>query len=79
MRVKLKRSRIDKGLSVPDMAGKLDISASFYYKIENGDRNPTMELAKRIADIFNSSLDDLFFACLLDDSSNKQTGTDDLI
>lgn len=75
MRTVLKEARKKKGLTVPDVAGKLGISASFYYKIEQGVRNPTIELAKQIADSLGSTVDDLFFADELDDSSNQQTAT----
>lgn len=75
MRAVLKETRKNKGLTVPDVAGKLGISASFYYKIEQGVRNPTIELAKQIADTLGGTVDDLFFADELDDSSNEQAAT----
>lgn len=54
------------------MAKRLNISASFYYKIERGTRNPTIELAKAIANILDKTVDELFFANDLDVSSNNE-------
>ncbi|MFY9543750.1 MAG: helix-turn-helix transcriptional regulator [Bacillota bacterium] len=59
----LKTARKAKGLQVADLARKLHISASFYYKIEQGVRNPTLELARDIATILGRSVEELFF-CL---------------
>lgn len=61
MRKRLKEERIRHKLSVEDIADSLGISESFYYKIESGIRNPTIDLAKKIAKIFNLNVDDLFF------------------
>lgn len=68
----LKEKRLLKGYeSVPEFAALLDISTSFYYKIERGTRNPTIELAKKIADLLDDTVDNLFCAHELDDSSNN--------
>lgn len=60
LREKLVTARKERNLSVADIAELLGISGSFYYKIEAGTRNPTLELASRIADIFNMTVDELF-------------------
>jgi len=59
--------RKQKGKTVDELASKLGISASFYYKIEQGVRNPTIHLAKRIAEIFDSTVDELFFTDEIED------------
>ncbi|WP_423244382.1 helix-turn-helix domain-containing protein [Desulfofundulus thermobenzoicus] len=41
-------ARIAKKISVSEMARRLNISPSFYYKIEQGIRNSTIDLAKAI-------------------------------
>ena len=77
MRILLVEKRKAKKLNVADMAKKLDISRSFYYKIEAGIRNPTISTAKQIADILDSTVDELFFNDKLDDSSKIGSGSGD--
>lgn len=57
----LRRLRRDNNLYQKDMAEILGISLSFYSSIERGDRNPTLKLAKRIADLFDESIERVFF------------------
>ena len=70
MRSNLKKLRKKHNLSVSDIARKLEISTSFYYKIESGDRNPTMLLAKQICNIIHTNVDEIFFDSSLDGESN---------
>lgn len=72
-RLKLRAARKDLGLSVKQVAQRVDLSASFYYKIEQGERNPGIEDAKRIADLLGRTVDELFFAPRLDDLSMNDT------
>lgn len=44
MRLWLKEARINKGLTMKDMASKLGISESYYCAIENGERQKNMDL-----------------------------------
>jgi len=60
LRVELKKSRLEKRLSVPKTARIFKISSSFYYKIESGIRNPSIKLAKDIADYFEKDMKELF-------------------
>lgn len=60
MRDNLKKVRKDYGLSVEEIANELNISKSFYYKIESGIRNPTISLAKKIAKLFKLEIEELF-------------------
>ena len=80
MRRFLKQARETKGLTVEEMSNRLDISVSFYYKIEQGIRNPTMKLAREISELLGHGVERLFFSHELDASSNvapiKSTGTD---
>ncbi len=61
-------------LTQEDMALKLGISRSYYGHIENGVRNPTYGLAKRIANIFNVKVEEIFFNP--DGFRLKHTGTE---
>lgn len=72
MRHTLRLARIRKGLSVSEMARRLGISVSHYYKIEEGVRNPSMDLAKQIAVVLDTTVDALFFAPRLDDASTDR-------
>lgn len=69
MRKNLKKTRLSLGLDVCSVAKTLGISESHYYKIEAGMRNPNMELAKKIATLYNSTIEDLFFTDSLDETS----------
>lgn len=72
MRNKLREARKAKNISVQKMSTMLNISASFYYKIEQGIRNPTISLAKAIAYKLGSTVDELFCTENLDDSSSAK-------
>ncbi|WP_432407677.1 helix-turn-helix transcriptional regulator [Wukongibacter sp. M2B1] len=61
MRAELKKYRLEKKLSVSQIASIFKISSSFYYKIESGIRNPNIKLAKDIADYFGKDMKELFF------------------
>ena len=57
----LKEHRIKKGLNFKEMAELLDISKTFYWQIEHGQRKLTYGMAVRIADVFHLKPDDLFY------------------
>jgi len=71
MRDSLKKARIENGFTVVDISKKLNISTSFYYKIESGLRNPTITLAKEVSKLLKKDIDSLFFNNNLDEMSNK--------
>ncbi|ACJ33157.1 helix-turn-helix transcriptional regulator [Anoxybacillus flavithermus] len=50
MREWLKKKRLDTGLTQKEIAKLVGISRSTYAMIENGERNPSVSVAKRIAD-----------------------------
>ncbi|KEK25723.1 helix-turn-helix transcriptional regulator [Bacillus gaemokensis] len=43
------------------LAKKLKITPQMLGAIERGDRTPSLELAKRIANFYKTTIDDLFF------------------
>jgi len=59
--LKLKKTRQAKGYSCQTMATKLNISKSFYWQLENYKRRLTYDTAIEIADIFNTTPDDVFY------------------
>ncbi|MBV4429474.1 helix-turn-helix transcriptional regulator [Clostridium tyrobutyricum] len=73
MRKNLRKCRLNKKLSVEDISKVLNISKSYYYKIESGLRNPTMVLAKQIANLLEEDIESLFFNNNLDKMSNKNS------
>ncbi len=73
MRSYLKSCRQKLGLDVASVANELGISASHYYKIEAGIRNPNMELAKRISVLYGDTVDKLFFSQNVDETSRAQS------
>lgn len=60
----LKQLRLGRNLTQAQTAAAVSISPSYYGMIERGERNPTLEDAKRLADFFGISIDLLFFGNL---------------
>ena len=58
----LKAYRVKNNLTQSDIAEKLNISVVSYCAKEKNNRAFTLEEAKKIADIFNSSIDNVFYA-----------------
>ncbi|RQW75975.1 helix-turn-helix domain-containing protein [Lysinibacillus composti] len=56
-----------------DVASKLNITPQMLGAIERGDRTPSLNLAKKIADYYKKTVDEIFFShkghklCLLDE------------
>ncbi len=75
MRYKLKQARIDKGITQEQMAKLLGYkSKSHYCMIENGQRGISVEIALRICEILNKSVEELFDAVEVHDTpTSKQT------
>ena len=44
-----------------EVAEILGINKNYYSMLETGVRTPSFKLAKKIADLFNSSVDEIFF------------------
>lgn len=78
MREKLVALRKQKGkelgyrLTQEKVASQLNISRSFYNMIETGDRDPRLQLAKKIADFFGVKMEEIFFN-ENDSTNNKET------
>lgn len=49
MNVELKRLRLNSSKTMKELSNELDISESYYCLIENGERKPSVEIAKKIA------------------------------
>ncbi len=57
-----KQARLRMGYSLDQAARKIDISAGYLSQIENGHRHISLERAQRIANLYNSDINDLFRA-----------------
>lgn len=57
----LKRLREERGLKQKFIAKQLGITANYYSQIENGHRAPQVEHLLKLRNIFNVTLDELFF------------------
>ncbi len=60
-RVNLKKLRMNNNLFQKELANLLGISTSYYSSIERGKRNPTLNLAKKTADLFGESIENIFY------------------
>ncbi|AFQ27624.1 PbsX family transcriptional regulator [Bacillus thuringiensis HD-789] len=58
-RIKMIKLRNDQ--SRIEVAQKLSITPQMLGAIERGDRTPSLELAKKIAELYKTTIDDLFF------------------
>lgn len=59
-REELIKVRKSLGLTQADMAAAAGVHRSYYGLIENGNRNPTLKIAAKIATALNSSIEQLF-------------------
>lgn len=59
---KVKAIRIEHGKSQDDIASVIDKTKPTYSKKENGISNFTLEEAKILADYYNRSIEEIFFA-----------------
>lgn len=62
MRIKLKIARMEKKLSQTEFANKLGISIQSVSNYETGKANPSYETMKKISEILETSVDELFFS-----------------
>lgn len=58
---KLKKLRIENNITLKEMAKKVGISYTYYWQIENKERNLYYYVAIKIAKIFNLKPDDIFY------------------
>ncbi|MDD2432413.1 MAG: helix-turn-helix transcriptional regulator [Clostridia bacterium] len=61
VRTRLVNLRRKYGLTQQEVADKLQITRSFYSMIEINERNPTLNLAKKMAEMFHTNIEALFF------------------
>lgn len=55
----LKKERLKNGLTQAQVAERLGVSQAQYARWENGGRNPKYETIKKLADIFNTTMETL--------------------
>lgn len=60
--LELKSLRVKHGLSQEDTAKLLGITSSTYNRKENGSRKFYVDEAGKLADIFNTTVEEIFFA-----------------
>ena len=58
---KLRKARIEKGLSQTELAKLIGVSRQTINMIENNDYNPTISLCLKICKILGKTLDELFW------------------
>lgn len=61
MENKLKSYRIKNGLSQARLAEMVGITRSYLISIESGQANPTISIARRLAQVLDTSIDSLFY------------------
>lgn len=61
IRSKLIKLRVDKKLTQKDIAPLVGVTVSYYGMIELGKRTPRLILARKIADLFEVKVEDIFF------------------
>lgn len=71
--IKLRNLRLAKGISQTHMAKQLGYKyASGYANIEMGRNKPSLEAAKKISEILNTNVEELFFEQKLHKKSKKE-------
>ncbi|WP_300382391.1 helix-turn-helix domain-containing protein [Clostridium sp.] len=57
----LRQLRIGRDIKQVDLAKTLDITNDYLSSIERGAKTPSFKLAKKIADYFDTTVDEIFF------------------
>lgn len=57
----LKQVRVRKGMTQKELADFVDLSQETISQYEMGNRTPSIVIARKIADVLEVSLDDIFF------------------
>jgi len=60
MKTRIKELRAKFNLTQDDLANKIKVRRETILFIENGKYNPSLKLAKKIANAFNEKIDDVF-------------------
>jgi putative transcriptional regulator len=59
---KLKELRLKAKMTQKELAEELKVTPDYISMIERGDRTPGFRLSKKMADYFNTTVDEIFFA-----------------
>lgn len=57
---RVKDKRIEKNLTQLELANLVGVTPKYIGFIENGERNPSLQVAQKIAKILDSTIDDIF-------------------
>lgn len=57
---KLKEYRIQAGLTQLELANMIEVTPRYIAFLEAGDRKPSLETAEKIANVFKTTVDDIF-------------------
>lgn len=58
----MRKYRIERNMSMKDLSLSAGVSERYLYFIENGEKNPSINTAKKISYALGKSIDDIFFA-----------------
>lgn len=73
VRTKLIESRKRAKLTQEQLAYKVEISRAYLSNIEKGKHTPSLDVAKKIADTLNTTIDDIFFETNVRKTNKIQT------
>ena len=59
---KLKEYRLKAGLTQLELANKVEVTQRYIAFLESGDRKPSLETAEKIANVFKTTVDDIFLS-----------------
>ncbi|MDU5594393.1 helix-turn-helix transcriptional regulator [Peptoniphilus rhinitidis] len=57
---KVKDKRIEKNLTQLELANLVGVTPKYIGFIENGERNPSLQVAQKIAGVLDSTIEDIF-------------------
>ena len=57
---KVKDKRIEKNLTQLELANLVGVTPKYIGFIENGERNPSLQVAQKIAEVLDSTIEDIF-------------------
>lgn len=57
---KVKEKRLEKNLTQLELANLVGVTPKYIGFIENGERNPSLQVAQKIAGVLDSTIEDIF-------------------
>ena len=69
----MKNARLENNLSQQELADKVGISREYISMIENGERNPSVNIAKKIGDLLNINWT-YFFVYISNETTHNSKG-----